>query len=120
MIVIATHHTPFYALHVWCLVRILASVWFQSALSTLTASPLLPLESTPRKRSREKGSNGAAQDRRSGLGAKHELEVAPETTVGGVKQMLAPITGLHAAEIKLIVKGKSPPDDAAGMTAPRS
>ena len=48
----------------------------------------------------------------SGLGGKHELDVSPEDALRAVKQKLEPMTGLDSAQMKLLVKGKSPDDGA--------
>lgn len=48
----------------------------------------------------------------SGLGGKHECECEPATTIGQLKRKLEPSTGMEAAAMKLLVKGKSPEDSA--------
>lgn len=46
-----------------------------------------------------------------GLGGKHEVAIDPAVdTIGSVKAKLEPLTSLAASELKLVVKGKSPPD----------
>jgi hypothetical protein len=47
----------------------------------------------------------------TGLGGKHELDVAEEETVRAVKAKIEPLAGLTIGEIKLIFKGKSPDDE---------
>lgn len=48
----------------------------------------------------------------AGLGKKHELDLTDADTMRGVKAKLEPLTGLAAAEMKLLVKGKAPDDGA--------
>jgi hypothetical protein len=52
----------------------------------------------------------------AGLGKKHELDLGGDDTVRHVKARLEPLTGLAAAEMKLLIKGKAP-DDAATLGA---
>lgn len=45
-----------------------------------------------------------------GLGGKHELEVKAADTLAAVKAQLAPLVSLPPEELKLVAKGKAPPD----------
>ena len=46
-------------------------------------------------------------------GAKHEVnDASPETSIKELKAVLEPLTGMPAAHMKLLVKGKQPADDA--------
>ena len=45
-----------------------------------------------------------------GLGGKHELEVKAADTLAAVKAQLAPLVSLSPEELKLVAKGKAPPD----------
>ena len=52
----------------------------------------------------------------TGLGGKHDVDVAPEDSLRVVKQRLEPMAGLDADQMKLLVKGKQP-DDAETVGA---
>ena len=52
----------------------------------------------------------------AGAGAKHELEITPEETMRSIKARLEPLAGMASAEMKLLVKGKAPPDDVSVVT----